>query len=327
MKTKFNLLAILAVLGLFTITSCEKEETEPDKTNTPVTPTDTTNNNNPSALSSNTFKIGNETIRVMNVGFASGQSAATFTSNNSDLKDIRLFWNGTDTQNGLNVPNDGIYTLIESTSGFVANAGEVNMRINVNSSVFSFYMSSTVGGTVEIKTINGFTHYIFNNVELKQYTSFGSPLTPSNITVSANLGGDPKAGISNSTLANNMEYVINNTTTAITSAKIKSGYIDINNGEMYIYFKNSGVPAPGDYKIMGSLQNVFAYDSGHITNNDECLIAYYKDQYYSIISGVKMTVSLVNGKTNLVFKDALVNASSKDEAPYFPLSLNADAVQ
>jgi hypothetical protein len=328
MKTKMKNLTVLIFLSMLTLIGCEKEDDKPDVKDPIIENPKDTIKPTPT-VKQNTILIGNELIGATGFGFASGQAAANLNANSSNAKDIRFFFSNADTQNGLNEPAEGVYTFIESTSGLVTESGKVNMRINVNSSVYSFYMTTTAGGTLEIKKIDGYTHYIFNNVKMMQYTSIGSPLVPAEINVSGNLGGDPHLGVENGVAPSSMQYVFNSTVTTITSTRISTGssnYVDINNGEIYIYFKsNLGVPPPGDYTVIGSLANTFAYESSKIQQGLDCLIAYYKDGHYSIASGVKLKVELVNGKTRITTNNVLMNQSSRDTPPFFPLSINVDA--
>lgn len=310
-----------ALLGML-MSSCKTDEVTPTEventTDSTKNNTDTTSNVEAPAQS---IVVNNETIKTTNIGFASGQTRGNIESNTLNLKDIIMFWSNDDTGNSLNAPADGNYTLIEADNGSVTEKGKVGMRITVSNDVFAFYSSKATSGSVEVKKVDGYLTYIFKNVTLNQVvTGTSTGLTPSSITVSGTLGGDPHKVV-NSTKASSMSYVVNDAKTTVSAASYSSSgsYIKINSTDCYIYFKaETSELVDGTYKIYGA-QNVYA-DAYSVKNADECMIAYFGKQYYSITQSKFLTIKTIDGKKNVSFEDVLLTSNAKDQAPFYPMS-------
>lgn len=329
---KHSMIALFLGLGII---ACEKDDKDPSTptdtgniTDTTKTTVDDTTMSTVDPTKANTLIVGTEEFKATGAGFASGQSAATITTPNAlNINNVRLFWSNGDTGNGLKVPANGTYTLIQADNGSVTETGKVAIRITVSNDVFAFY-SSIAGGTVEVSTVNGYTTYKIKGATLNQVvTGTSKGLTPSSIKVSGMFGGDPRASSVNTISATSKSYVLNNEKAEVTKVTLNyAGDGEVNayyiNDYLIIYFKSKiGVPADGEYNVIDG--GAYAsYSSSFITNAANCQIktASGDTRYYSISNAGKLTISTVGGKKNVKFENVFLTENSKDVPPYYALS-------
>ncbi|MEQ8549455.1 MAG: hypothetical protein RIC03_16200 [Cyclobacteriaceae bacterium] len=328
------LLSLLSFLFILTVglsaISCDSGEEDilPEDEN----PEDSVITLEPVFLSQNQMLIGSDTLPMTNVGFGSGQVRGNVPANALDLGQIILFFANDDTGNGLNEPAAGSYKLIESSSGLVTTAGEVNMRITLANDVFNFYASDNSSGDVQV-TVDGegYVSYTFSNVLLVS-TSASIP----NLLVSANLGGNTSSGngntiqptLGNIVLSDNV-FAFNESVqynTAGAGERNDFTFYGPNSTRMTIFFKSfTGIPN-GTYNLVdGGPSGVFS--SSFINNENTCQITIREvyitggndfGSYFGVKDGGQVKVSIVDAKIRFEFENVMMAHSTT--SPLFPLS-------